>query len=122
MGTSHQEPMGRAQREWDWHLQQQYGNWNYATHPEVLDRFWREGIRARREYEAIYTLGLRGQNDTAMVNGFKESMSLLEKIVESQRRMLTEEVNPDLSRIPQVWTLYKEVQNYYESGCASPTM
>ena len=120
MGTSHQEPMGRAQREWDWHLQRDHGNWNYARHPEVLDRFWREGIRQRKDYEAIYTIGLRGQNDTAMVNGFTESMALLEKIVGSQRKMLAEEVNPDITKVPQVWTLYKEVQNYYESGLRVP--
>lgn len=120
MGTSHQEPMGRAQREWDWHLQQQHGNWNYAAHPEVLDRFWREGIQARKDYEAIYTIGLRGQNDTAMVNGFEQSMALLERIVDSQRRMLTEEINPDIAKVPQVWTLYKEVQNYYEAGLRVP--
>ena len=120
MGTSHQEPMGRAQREWDWHLQQEHGNWNYARHPEVLDRFWREGIRARKDYEAIYTIGLRGQNDTPMVNGFEQSMALLERIVESQRRMLTEEVDSDITKVPQVWTLYKEVQNYYEAGLRVP--
>lgn len=120
MGTSHQEPMGRAQKEWDWHLQAQNGNWNYATHPDVLERFWRDGIRSRRSYEQVYTLGLRGQNDTAMVNGFRESMTLLEKIVDVQRRMLAEEINPAITSIPQVWTLYKEVQNYYENGLRVP--
>ena len=120
MGTSHQEPLGRAQREWDWHLQQEHGNWNYARHPEVLDRFWREGVRARRNYEAVYTIGLRGQNDTAMANGFNESIALLEQIVASQRKTLAEEVNPDVTKVPQVWTLYKEVQNYYEAGLRVP--
>jgi hypothetical protein len=120
MGTSHQEPMGRAQREWDWHLQQQHGNWNYARHPEVLDRFWREGVRARKDFEAVYTIGLRGQNDTAMASGFNESIALLEKIVASQRRTLVEEVNRDITKVPQVWTLYKEVQNYYEAGLRVP--
>ncbi len=48
MGTSHQEPMLRAQKEWDWHDRPQYGNWNYATHPDVLNKFWREGIRAQQ--------------------------------------------------------------------------
>ena len=120
MGTSHQEPMGRAQKEWDWHQQRQYGNWNYATQPEVLERFWRDGIRGRKNFEQIYTLGLRGQNDTAMINGFRESMALLEKIVAAQRRMLVEEINPDISKVPQVWALYKEVQNYYESGLRVP--
>ena len=120
MGTSHQEPMLRAQKEWDWHLQQANGNWNYARHPEVLDRFWREGIRQRKDFESIFTIGLRGQNDTAMVNGFAESMALLEKIVASQRKMLTDEINPDITKVPQVWALYKEVQNYYEAGLRVP--
>ncbi len=82
MGSSHQEPMLRAQKEWDWHLQREHGNWNYAAHPEVLSRFWREGVRARRQFESIYTIGLRGQNDTAMIHGEAQNIALLEKIVE----------------------------------------
>ncbi len=41
MGTSHQEPMMRAQKEWDWHLRAAHGNWNYATQAPILDDFWR---------------------------------------------------------------------------------
>jgi Glycosyl hydrolase family 115/Gylcosyl hydrolase family 115 C-terminal domain len=120
MGTSHQEPMLRAQKEWDWHLRQQYGNWNYATHPDVLENFWREGVTARKHYENIYTIGLRGENDTAMVQGAAQSMALLETIVANQRKMLAEEVNPDVTKVPQLWCLYKEVQGYYENGLRVP--
>ena len=120
MGTSHQEPMMRAQKEWDWHLKAQYGNWNYATTAEILGTFWREGIRERKNFENIYTIGLRGENDTAMVNGQAASIALLQTIVEEQRKMLVAEVNPDVSKVPQVWALYKEVQNYYESGLRVP--
>ncbi|HVW06098.1 MAG TPA: glycosyl hydrolase 115 family protein, partial [Vicinamibacterales bacterium] len=120
MGTSHQEPMLRAQKEWDWHLRQQYGNWNYATHPEVLEQFWRDGVRARKNFENIYTIGLRGENDTAMVQGAAQSMKLLETIVTNQRKMLAEEVNPDVTKVPQLWCLYKEVQGYYENGLRVP--
>ena len=52
MGTSHQEPMLRAQKEWDWHLRGQYGNWNYATQADVLNDFWREGVRRARTSRA----------------------------------------------------------------------
>ena len=34
--------------------------------------------------------------------------------------MLADEVNPDVTNVPQVWTLYKEVQNYYEAGLRVP--
>ena len=120
MGTSHQEPMLRAQKEWDWHLRQQHGNWNYATHPQVLETFWRDGIRQRKNFENLFTIGLRGENDTAMVQGPTQSMALLERIVAAQRKMLTEEVNPDITRVPQLWCLYKEVQGYYEDGLSVP--
>jgi hypothetical protein len=120
MGTSHQEPMLRAQKEWDWHERQQYGNWNYAAHPQALESFWREGIRKRKDFENIFTIGLRGENDTAMVQGAAQSMALLETIVAGQRKMIAEEINPDVTTVPQLWCLYKEVQGYYESGLRVP--
>ena len=51
MGSSHQEPMLRAQKEWDRRYQKKLGSWNYYKHPDVLKDFWREGIRALTEAE-----------------------------------------------------------------------
>ncbi len=116
MGTSHQEPMMRAQMEWDWHLRQQYGNWNFATQPEVMTKFWRDGVEQRKNFENIYTVGLRGENDTAMVQGQAESISLLQRIVDVQRKIIAAVVNPNVEAVPQLWALYKEVQGYYEKG------
>jgi hypothetical protein len=120
MGTSHQEPMLRAQKEWDWHQGRQLGNWNFATHEEALTNFWEGAVRERGSFENIYTIGLRGENDTAMVQGQAESIRLLQRIVDIQRKMLARWVNPDVSKVPQVWTLYKEVQGYYENGLRVP--
>src|SRR5688572_8526768 len=120
MGTSHQEPMMRAQREWDWHQGRQLGNWNFATHEEALTSLWEGAVRERGRFENIYTIGLRGENDTAMVQGQAESIRLLQRIVEIQRKMLAQGVNPDVTKVPQVWTLYKEVQGYYENGLRVP--
>ncbi len=120
MGSSHQEPMMRAQKEWDWHLRAANGNWNYATHAETLNDFWRQGVRARKDFENIYTIGLRGENDTPMVRTPAEGIALTEKIVTEQRKILAEEVNPDVTKVPQLWALYKEVQQYYENGLRVP--
>lgn len=121
MGTSHQEPMLRAQKEWDRRYLKKIGTWNYAKYPNVLDSFWREGIRRNKNYESIITMGLRGANDTEMAQGGpKENMSLLEKIVNVQRKMITEEINPDITKVPQMWCLYKEVQEYYNEGLRVP--
>ena len=40
MGTSHQEPMLRAQQEWDRGLGKEYGKWNYnnTNQQPVLER------------------------------------------------------------------------------------
>ena len=120
MGSSHQEPMLRAQKEWDWHLRGQYGNWNYATQAGVLDDFWRAGVKARKDFENVYTIGLRGENDTPMVRTLEDGVTLTEKIVAEQRRILADEVRPDVTTIPQLWALYKEVQEYYEHGLRVP--
>ncbi len=110
----------RAQKEWDWHLRAANGNWNYATQSAILDDFWRQGIRQRKDFENIYTMGLRGENDSAMVRTAAEGVALTEKIVAAQRKMLAEEVNPDVTKVPQLWALYKEVQQYYEGGLRVP--
>jgi hypothetical protein len=121
MGTSHQEPMLRAQKEWDRRYKATLGSWNYTKHPDVLQNFWREGVRRNREFESIITMGLRGADDTEMAPGGPEAnRALLEKIVDVQRGILREEINPDLSKVPQVWCLYKEVQDFYEHGMRVP--
>ena len=121
MGTSHQEPMLRAQKEWDWRNLKTIGPWNYAKHPGVLEQFWREGVRRNKSYESIITMGLRGANDTEMAPGGPDAnRALLEKIVAVQRGILRDEVNPDLTQVPQMWCLYKEVQEFYEHGMRVP--
>jgi hypothetical protein len=114
MGTSHEEPMMRAEKEW----KRADGPWSYAENQEKIDKFWRQGMERDRNYDQIVTLGMRGVNDTPM--SASANTELLEKIVVNQRQILKETVNPDLEKVPQVWALYKEVQTYYESGMRVP--
>lgn len=121
MGTSHQEPMMRAQKEWD-RLPTSVtgGPWNYATHPAALNQFWRAGLTRNKNYENLITLGLRGENDSEMVSGTDQAIDLLNKIIPAQRRIIADTINPDLTQVPQVWALYKEVQTYYDTGRLHP--
>jgi len=118
MGSSHQEPMLRAQKEWDRKLGKEYGNWNYnkTNQQPVLQEFWREGVRRNKNYESIITLGLRAENDAGVPIG----KDLTEQIVNVQRQILAEEINPDLTKVPQMWCLYKEVQGFYNDGLRVP--
>jgi hypothetical protein len=122
MGNSHQEPMLRAQKEWDRRYQKTLGNWNYYTQSNVLQQFWRDGISRNKNYESIITIGLRGENDTEMIPGGTDaqSMDLLTNIVSVQRSMIAQEVNADVTKVPQLWCAYKEVLAYYNQGFRVP--
>ena len=121
MGNSHQEPMLRAQKEWDRRYQKTLGSWNYAKMPDVLEQCWRDGIARNKHYESIITLGLRGANDTPMAEGGAQAnKALLEKIVGVQRQIISEEVNSNLTQVPQLWCLYKEVLDFYNAGMRVP--
>ena len=115
MGTSHHEPMLRAQQEWKRHGT---GPWDYTTNADVLRKFWAEGVERNKKYESITTVGMRGDGDKPMSEG--ANVELLERIVADQRKILADKVNPDVTKIPQDWALYKEVQEYYEKGMRVP--
>ncbi len=121
MGTSHQEPMIRAQKEWDRRYQKILGSWSWTHHEDTLVKFWRDGIRRNKDYESIITIGLRGADDTEMgPGGPAANIARLEKIVKVQREMIAEEIDTDVSKVPQLWCLYKEVQDYYYEGMRVP--
>jgi hypothetical protein len=123
MGTSHHEPMIRAQKEWtDHHSQYGNGEWNYATNAEGLRKFWTEGIERNGKYESIVTVGMRGDGDMAMpdAGGLEGNKKLLERIIHDQRQILAEHMNPDVTKIPQLWALFTEVQQYYDNGLKVP--
>jgi len=115
MGTTHHEPMNRAHAEW---RATGKGDWNYATNKERLQQFWREGIERMGDYETIVTLAMRGDGDMAMSQ--ETNIELLETIVHDQREMLAEVSGKDVTEIPQLWALYKEVQDYYDKGMRVP--
>jgi len=115
MGTSHHEPMLRAQQEW-----KRYGSgpWNYETNADTLRAFWKKGIQHMGSHESIVTIGMRGDGDKPMTEG--SNIDLLEKIVTDQRNIIKEVTGKDPSATPQLWALYKEVQDYYDKGMRVP--
>jgi hypothetical protein len=115
MGTTHHEPMMRAHAEW-----QPYGGgaWNYETNAAQLQKFWTEGIQRMDSFESIVTLAMRGDGDMAMTAS--TNIALLEKIVADQREILGRVTGKDVRTIPQIWALYKEVQDYYDKGMRVP--
>ncbi len=126
MGTSHQEPMTRAQDEWHRHTDQGVtgGKWDYTTNAENLRAFWRGGIQRMmskgggQSYDALVTIGMRGDGDEPMTEG--TATQLLETIVADQRRIIADVTGKPADQTPQMWALYKEVQDYYDHGMKVP--
>ncbi len=115
MGTSHHEPMLRAQQEWKRYGK---GRWDYDSNEVVLKDFWRKGIENMGTHESIVTVGMRGDGDMPMTRG--TATALLERIVKDQRQILEEVTGKPASQTPQLWALYKEVQDYYDKGMRVP--
>jgi len=115
IGTSHHEPLMRAHDEW-----RRYGKgkkWNYDSTEADLKDFWRKGVQ-RAWNEKIITLGMRGDGDEPM--SCETATALLEKIVADQREIIADVSGKPAMQTPQLWALYKEVQDYYDQGMRVP--
>jgi hypothetical protein len=117
MGTSHVEPMMRADKEWN-RLGYTAGQWNYEKSPAELRAFWKDGLARNKPYENIITIAMRGKIDTPMSES--ANIALLERIVADQRGLIAEIMQTNAASVPQLWALYKEVQEYYEKGMRVP--
>jgi hypothetical protein len=119
MGSSHAEPM----------LRDNVGEWtappedyNYVTNRAGVLRYWEERAAANGRFENIYTLGMRGIHDSAMVGPKTdaERVQTLEQIFADQRALLAKYVNPDVTQVAQAFTPYKEVLSLYREGLRVP--
>ncbi|MDX8339602.1 glycosyl hydrolase 115 family protein [Draconibacterium sp. IB214405] len=115
INTTHHEPLGRAHVEWE-----RYGTgpWDYSKNEKVLKAFWREGMERCNPYEKFITVGMRGDGDEAMTED--TNIALLEQVVKDQREIISDVTGKKPEETPQVWALYKEVQDYYDKGMRVP--
>lgn len=115
MGTSHHEPMALAQQDWK---RRGEGAWDYTKNGEVLRKFWASGIERAKNWESLITIGMRGDGDEPMSE--ESNIDLLQKIVKDQRSIISKVTGKKAEQVPQVWALYKEVQDYYDKGMRVP--
>ncbi|HEU5289065.1 MAG TPA: glycosyl hydrolase 115 family protein [Cyclobacteriaceae bacterium] len=115
IGTSHHEPLMRAHVEWSRYGS---GDWNYETNEAKLKEFWTKGIERMGTNESIISLAMRGDGDKAMTQN--TNIELLERIVKDQRDIISKVTGKEITQVPQLWALYKEVQDYYDKGMRVP--
>lgn len=117
MSTSHHEPMARNHQEYA-RNRKGWGPWNYQKNKANLQKFFREGIERMKGTEQIVTIGMRGDGDEAMSE--EADTRLMTNIINDQRKIIADVTGKKASETPQVWALYKEVQDYYDKGMKVP--
>jgi len=120
VGTSHAEPMLRNNvDEWK---EKELGRFNYVSNRESVHKYWEDRVKESKNVDAIYTMGMRGVHDSKMegVKNSKEGAELLTHILEDQRKLLEKYINPDATKVPQAFTVYKEVLDLYDEGLKVP--
>ncbi|MCL6591523.1 MAG: glycosyl hydrolase 115 family protein [Firmicutes bacterium] len=137
IGTSHEGPMMRGIEEWNRHVIKDasgniigdpYGGngcWSFRSNSEALKAYWREGIQrmVRQGFEGIVTLGMRGPGDLSLPE--EDGFPLMDQVIRAQREILAEVTGQDMeapgsASIPQLWVLYKEVQEWWRRGLRVP--
>ncbi|MEI9886492.1 MAG: glycosyl hydrolase 115 family protein [Rhizomicrobium sp.] len=118
--TSHAEPMLRNNdREWD---PAKRGAFNWLTNRRGLLTYWDEAVDSHKQFENIYTMGLRGVGDYPMLgaDGPAAMRDILEDVINQQRAILERRIGRPAGQIPQVFTPYKEVLPAYDTGLRIP--
>jgi len=118
MGTSHHEPLCRAGEEWQ-KIYKEYGEsnaWNFLGNREAITEFWRDGLKRNKNFENLITIGMRGEADSKLLGEdatMEDNINVVKEAILTQNELLKEIVNEDLSEIPRVLAIYKEVEDYY---------
>ncbi|KXN92531.1 hypothetical protein AN958_05386 [Leucoagaricus sp. SymC.cos] len=118
MGTSHQEPMMRSTPN-EFTLVGK-GTWDYVNNRQNIYNYWLDGARRAQPFESVYTLGMRGFGDLPLSEN--TNIQLLEEVINDQTQILKTVYGQDVdvAQIPQIWTLYQEVEGYYDDGMRVP--
>ncbi|MDR3742142.1 MAG: glycosyl hydrolase 115 family protein [Terracidiphilus sp.] len=120
MGSSHSEALLRNNvGEWN---EKTDGPWNYQTNRAAIDQYWKLRLEANGKFDNLYTVGMRGVHDSGLeaTGSVVDKARLVEEVLQTQRSLLKQYVNPDLLQVPQVLWLYKESLELYRAGMRIP--
>jgi hypothetical protein len=131
VGSSHPEALLRNNvHEWEPWIQAHKDAdgslpvYDYTVNPQTISDYWRARAKANARYENVWTVGMRGIHDSALVTvnakTIPEKVAVMNSIITEQRKILAEEVNPAVSEIPQIFIPYKEVLELYNNGVRVP--
>jgi hypothetical protein len=120
VGSSHAEPMLRN-NVGEWKAPKDH--YNYLTHRDEVFGYWEERVKERTSGESLFTIGMRGIHDSAIVGPKTqpERIATVEKIFADQRGLLAKYLGKgDATRVGQIFVPYKEVLDDYNAGLKVP--
>lgn len=127
LGGSHCEPMLRNNVfEWAENFEHEYGKktgeWRYDLNKNEMDKYWTDRVIEAKNYEAVYTVGMRGIHDGSMPGpkDKNEKVKLLGEVIKNQRFMLDANLDEPITMVPQIFCPYKEVLSLYQAGLNLP--
>ncbi len=120
VGSSHCEPMLYNNVSWDARAN---GRWNYSINRDTIHDIWQESAKTRGQYEAVWTLGIRGVHDQGMETpptDMPGKIDLLGEVFRDQRDLLNQYVTKEWGQVSQIFVPYKEVLPIYDEGLEVP--
>ncbi|KAI5927198.1 hypothetical protein F4810DRAFT_433767 [Camillea tinctor] len=124
LGSSHTEPMMRAQNEFGtFYINKGLGPWAYNLNNKTIDEYFVYGAQRAKPYarNSLWTMGMRGTGDSSISGiGVDAIVSMLETLVHNQRAIIEQVLEVNVTDVPQLWCLYKEVMSYIQEGLTIP--
>ncbi len=119
MGMSHHEPCLRQGEEYKYLRGPEsiYGDaWDFRKNKEGITRFWEDGLKRGGHLENVITVGMRGEFDSTVLGKeatLGDNIELIRDVLKTQNELIRRYVNPDLTKVPRMLALYKEVEAFY---------
>jgi hypothetical protein len=120
MGASHCEPMLRNNLfHWD---KEKQGPWRYDVNRDNILKYWTESVDQRGNFEAVWTLGIRGIHDSPMQGpkDIPDRVKMVDGIIVDQRKLIDAKVTHQYGPPAEVLVPYKEVLPIYDAGLSVP--
>ncbi len=127
VGTSHCENMARNNYDewygWAEANAKKYNidsdlSFDYTINPIAIEAYWQERLDESKNFNMIYTLGIRGVHDSPMLTaGMKDKslenrVKMLQTVISHQREMIKNTFGAE-DAVPQIFVPYEETGELY---------
>lgn len=95
---------------------------SFAYNAAQVTDYWAKRAGEARDYEGIYDIGMRGLQDVALIGyeGQDAQLKGLADIIAAQRKIITDSLGGDPTKVPQIYIPYKEALTLYNAGLKIP--